>query len=253
MKLCAVHSFRRGTGKTTIAANVATLLAVDSLRVALVDINFGAPALHLFFGLTGGELRFTLNDYLWGNCDIEDSAYDISRRLRVGTDLAGSLYLVPASPRYTEVRRMLRGGYFIELIGDSFQELSEKLDLDVLMVDTPTGLNEETLFAISRADVLTVVLRPDQQDYLGTGVILEVAERLDLPRSLVVLNEVPDLLDRGTMRERTEDSLQHAVTAVLPHADEMLGLASSALFALHYPEHPITLSLKDLAAEIARS
>ena len=252
MKLGVIHSFRRGTGKSTVAANVATLLALDGLRVGLVDINFRAPGLHLFFGISPKELGYSLNDYLWGNCDIEDTAHNISRRLRIGTELAGHLFLIPASPEFTEVARMLRGGYFVELLGNSFEELSETLELDILLVDSPSGLNEETLFAISRADILTVLLRPDQQDYLGTGVILELADRLELPRAILLVNEVPALLDRRSVRVQMERTFDHTVVAVLPHADEMLALASSALFVLRYPEHPITLNLKRLASEMTR-
>jgi hypothetical protein len=30
------------------------------------------------------------------------------------------------------------------------------------------------------------------------------------------------------------------VAAVIPHSDELMMLASSGLFVLHYPDHPIT-------------
>jgi hypothetical protein len=45
-------------------------------------------------------------------------------------------------------------------------------------------------------------------------------------------------------------SLRPAHPAVLPHADEMMALASSGIFALHYPDHPVTAALKQAAASL---
>jgi len=40
------------------------------------------------------------------------------------------------------------------------------------------------------------------------------------------------------------------VAAVLPHSEEMMELASSGIFVLRYPDHPITLALKQVAAHL---
>jgi hypothetical protein len=37
---------------------------------------------------------------------------------------------------------------------------------------------------------------------------------------------------------------------VLPHSDEMMALASAGIFALRYPDHPITVALKQVAAQL---
>jgi len=34
-------------------------------------------------------------------------------------------------------------------------------------------------------------MRPDQQDYQGTSVTVEVARKLDVPRLLMIVNKVP--------------------------------------------------------------
>jgi len=38
-----------------------------------------------------------------------------------------------------------------------------------LLIDTHAGLGEETLLAIVISHTLLIVMRPDQQDYEGTG------------------------------------------------------------------------------------
>jgi len=37
---------------------------------------------------------------------------------------------------------------------------------------------------------------------------------------------------------------------VLPHADEMMTLASSGIFSFKYPDHPITKGLEAVVAQI---
>lgn len=44
--IITIHSFRGGTGKTSVAANTAALLAAEGLRVGVVDGNIQAPGLH---------------------------------------------------------------------------------------------------------------------------------------------------------------------------------------------------------------
>ena len=68
------------------------------------------------------------------------------------------------------------------------------------MVDTHPGLNEETLLSISISDLLAVILRPDQQDYQGTGVTVEVARRLSVPQMMLVVNKVPAVFAEGEVK-----------------------------------------------------
>lgn len=40
------HSFKGGTGKTNLLANVAVTLALKGLKVGVVDLDLKAPGLH---------------------------------------------------------------------------------------------------------------------------------------------------------------------------------------------------------------
>ena len=106
------------------------------------------------------------------------------------------------------------------------------------MIDTHPGLNEETLLSIAISDVLAIILRPDQQDYQGTGVTVEVAQKLDVPRLLLIVNKVPAVFDMAEVKARVEQTYGCPVAAVLPHAEEMMTLASAGIFVLRYPDHP---------------
>ncbi|TMI37780.1 MinD/ParA family protein, partial [Candidatus Bathyarchaeota archaeon] len=44
-KVIAVHSFKGGTGKTTLTANLAAILAMHH-RVGVMDLDLSGPGLH---------------------------------------------------------------------------------------------------------------------------------------------------------------------------------------------------------------
>lgn len=246
--IIAVHSFRGGTGKSNTTANVAALLASEGRHVGVVDTDIQSPGLHVLFGLDEDSIGHSLNDYLWGKCDIAETAHDATPHL--GRQNGGKLYLIPSSIRAGEITRVLREGYDVGLLNDGFHELIRALNLDVLMIDTHPGLNEETLLSIAISHVLAIILRPDQQDYQGTGVTVEVARKLGVPRLVLIVNKVPAVFDLGEVRAQVEATYHTEVAAVLPHSDDMMALASAGIFALRCPDHPMTGSLRQVAASL---
>jgi MinD-like ATPase involved in chromosome partitioning or flagellar assembly len=244
-KIISIHSFRGGTGKSNTTANVATLMAAQGLRVGVIDTDIQSPGIHILFRLEEDDMKFSLNDYLWGKCEIKDCAHDVSGNLN--GEIKGKVYLIPSSIKAGEIARVLREGYDVGLLNDGFHDLVEALNLDVLMIDTHPGLNEETLLSIAISDALAIIMRPDQQDFQGTGVTVEVARKLDVPRMVIVVNKVPEVFDTEDVKKRVEQTYGCEVAAVMPHSDEMMALASSGVFARKYPDHPITTLYQQVA------
>ena len=249
-KIISVHSFRGGTGKSNSTANLATLLAMEGYRIGVVDTDIQSPGIHVLFGLDESKMAHSLNDYLWGKCEIQETAHDVTANL--GASVRGQVYLVPSSLKPGEIARVLREGYDVSMLNDGFHNLIRALNLDVLMIDTHPGLNEETLLSIAISDVLVIIMRPDQQDYQGTGVTVEVARKLGVPRMQIIVNKVPAVFPVAEVRARTQDTYQVEIAAVLPHSDDMMALASSGIFATRYPDHPITASLRQVARQLLR-
>ena len=245
-QIISIHSFRGGTGKSNTTANISTLLAAAGQRVGVIDTDIQSPGIHVLFQLDEADMVHSLNDYLWGMCNIEDAAHDVTSHL--DGEIKGQVFLIPSSVKTGEIARVLREGYDVGLLNDGFQQLLEKLELDVLMIDTHPGLNEETLLSIAISDTLVIILRPDQQDYQGTSVTVEVARQLEVPNMMIVVNKVPSVFDPDQVKSRMEQLYDCEVAAVLPHSDEMMVLASSDIFVLRYPDHPITGKLKQVVA-----
>jgi MinD-like ATPase involved in chromosome partitioning or flagellar assembly len=252
--IIAVHSYRGGTGKTNIAANLAVELARRGRRLAVVDADIQSPGVHVPFGVDPTTVP-TLNDFLWGRCAIERAAADVTGTIERAMPgdagpVAGRVSLVPSSVRAGDIARVLKEGYEVELLNDGLTELCRRLALDYLVIDTHPGLNEETLLSIAIADTALILLRPDHQDYQGTAVTLELARRLAVPRILLALNKVHPDFDRTVLSERIAATYDEPVGAVFPLADELVRLGSAGLVSLIHPHLGFAHEIRRLAAAI---
>ncbi len=243
--IISVHSFRGGTGKSNLTANVASLLALDGKRVGVIDTDIQSPGIHILFGLRGENINASLNDYIWRGREIKETAQDVTANL--GGKIRGQIFLIPSSIKPGEITRVLREGYDAQRLAQGFRKLADDLGLDALLIDTHPGLNEETLLSLVISHSLAIVLRPDQQDYEGTAVTVKIARELKVPKMVLVVNKAPPALDPEAIRAKVESAYDCEVAAVMPHSDDLMNLASECIFAIRYPEHPITKLYRQVA------
>ncbi|MCC9609503.1 MinD/ParA family protein [Blastopirellula sp. JC732] len=249
-QIVSIHSFRGGTGKSNTTANLAVTIARRGYRVAVVDTDIQSPGVHVLFRLDEKQITHSINDYLWGKCEIEKAAYDMTTSVigSVGEkDERPRLFLVPASIDSGEIGRILKEGYDVGMLNDGFKRLIRELNLDFLLIDTHPGVNEETLLSIVVSNKLVLVMRPDSQDFQGTAVTLELARRLDVAEILLVINKIPPGMDRELLRQKVEQAYDADVAAMLPMNYEIVHLASSGIFSNRYPDHPFTIELQNVA------
>jgi MinD-like ATPase involved in chromosome partitioning or flagellar assembly len=253
-KIISIHSFRGGTGKSNLVANVATRVAQRGKRVGIVDTDIQSPGVHVLFGLDEERIDKALNDYLWGKCTIEETAYDLGAILKMSDDeitlMGGAIHLIPSSLKAGEITRVIKEGYDVGLLNDGFWELIRQLKLDYLFIDTHPGLNEETLLSIAISDVLLIVLRPDQQDYQGTAVTVDLARKLGVPQMLLIVNKVLASFDFAKVKKQMEETYDCDVAGVLPLSEDVIRRASGGIFCLRYPHHPFTQGIQEMATKV---
>jgi MinD-like ATPase involved in chromosome partitioning or flagellar assembly len=226
-------------------------LGLQGLRVAVIDTDLASPGIHVLFGFSPEDGQVTLNDHLQGDAPISQCAHEVTppdvKRAH------GRIWLVPAAMEADRIARLLREGYKVERLNDALFQLAEQLKIDVVIVDTHPGINEETLLTTAIADCLLMVMRPDTQDYLGTAVAIEVAERLDVPAIRLVVNKLPNHFDREQVRQRVVESYEVPIGAILPLSEDLLSLASGGLAVLAFPDHQWSQQVLSLAADLSAS
>ncbi len=235
-KVVSTHSFRGGTGKSNLTANVAVMLAQQGYRVGVFDGDIQSPGIHIIFNLPESALQRTLNNYLWGDCRIEDASYQVFKDDASG----GVVFLVPSSLKPNDIARILREGYDANDMHTAYRDLIVARSLDYLLIDTHPGLNEETLLSITASQILLIMLRPDQQDFQGTSVTIELARRLRVPEIGVVVNKIPPIFDLEDIRQKVEKSYQCTVTSLIQLSTDIVQNGSSGPFVLQEPDHPFT-------------
>ena len=246
-KTISIHSFRGGTGKSNLTANIAALIALKGSRVGIIDTDIQSPGIHVLFGLDEDNVEYTLNDYLWGYCNVEKTAYDVSSKIiedskysQQDNDNLGAIYLIPSSIKAGEIAQILSEGYDVEMLKNGFNQLIDCLELDYLLIDTHPGLNEETLVSIGLSDLAIIIMRPDYQDYQGTAVTIEVAQELEVPEMFLVVNKVLDDFDFDAIEKEVKEKYKVPVGGILPLSTDVVRLASHSLFCINFPEHPFT-------------
>jgi septum site-determining protein MinD len=236
----AVHSFKGGTGKSTITANLAVLLALEGKRVGALDLDLAGPGLHVLFEMKPDEIKHTLNDYLLGMCSADQTTIDLTEKMNLKR---GSLVFVPASFKAEDIIRVLSKGYEIGMFRDALDMISRIYNLDYMIIDTHPGIEKSTLVSMGVCDMNIVISRMDSQDIFGTGVMLEVTRVLEKPQILIA-NMIPPGVDKEKVRVRLETLFSTKVITAIPFYTEILRALSSEVFVLKNPDHDFSATLR---------
>jgi MinD-like ATPase involved in chromosome partitioning or flagellar assembly len=247
-KVVSIHSYRGGTGKSNFTANLATTVASQGYRVGVVDTDIPSPGIHNLFSLEPEDVNHTLNNYLWGECPIEEAAYNVNER--VGLRGEGQVILVPSSVKADDIARILKEGYDVKLLNDGFRRLVKGRQLDYLFIDTHPGLSKETFLTIAISHFLILILRPDKQDYQGTAVTVDVARQLKVRNMLLAVNKISSSMNVDALKQKVEEAYGAPVAGLFPLSEDLLNLASEGIFCMQHPDHPVSQEFQKVAQRL---
>jgi MinD-like ATPase involved in chromosome partitioning or flagellar assembly len=253
-KIVSIHSFRGGTGKSNLTANLAVQVAAKGHRVGIVDTDIQSPGIHVLFGLNDEKIGKALNDFLWGNATIDEAAYPLHEMVAGDPSRAFlkdmKLWLLPSSIRTEEITRILQEGYNVSVLNQGFHSLMTTLSLDYLFIDTHPGLNEETLLSIAISHGLLIIMRPDQQDFQGTAVTVDIARQLEVPEMRLVINKALSRYDPAQIKAEMEANYGVSVAGVLQLSEDVASNASNNIFSMLYPDHPWSKVIRQITDEV---
>jgi chromosome partitioning protein len=198
-KILGVVNQKGGVGKTTTAINLAACLAIEGLRVLLVDCDPQANA-SSGLGFPRDDNRRSVYDLLIGECTAD--------QVILPTDLE-NLSLIPGSNHLT--------GANIELANADDRAVrlrvaleSARTSLDLIVLDCPPALNLLTLNVLAAAEALLV---PMQAEYFALEGVSELISTLERVRA----NVNPELVIEGVLLTMYDDrtNLAQQVTETL--------------------------------------
>jgi MinD-like ATPase involved in chromosome partitioning or flagellar assembly len=251
-KIIAVHSYKGGTGKTSMSVNLAATFAKNGKKVCLFDLDFRAPS--LFAILKAQNVENWFNDYLNNTCEIGASLIDMSSKI-VGT---GKFYACLANPSTEAIRdisskdrkwEMRALGRLLALR----ESLLRDQKFDYLIFDTSPGLQYSSINAIVAADFVVVATTADRSDVDGTKRMLAELYNLFEKKTGLVLNKVldPSATSRKTeMAAKIKTDYQVPLLGIVPCFCEVLRAEGNLIFVQDKPDHPFTKIVGEMAKKI---
>jgi chromosome partitioning protein len=269
-KTLAFHSYKGGTGKTTLIANLSALYAMSGLNICLLDFDLYAPSLGLYFrkkpavylnALLRGEL-----DQPNGEIDTSSLVTDVSSEL----GLKGKLLIGFSSPNkqdINEIEFQHNQKWQIKAI-KRFQSFKNQLfnehKIDCMLLDTSPGIRYWSINALAMANMLFLIMKTSDMDIEGTkkmaNDIYDVLVRYGKLKYFIILNKVPDLTSAksywGDLTELTwsgelQKDIGTQVVGSVPCCCDIQFSRHEFLYAIKHPEHPFSRRVADLAERIA--
>lgn len=273
----AIHSYKGGTGKTTIAANAAALLVQMGKKVAILDLDVYAPSLHNYFKITPKKW---INDFLDNNADIYESIIDTTPLLfpqgHEHSKSKGRLYTGFSNPSRDAIFKFEMGNgtdywkkQFRKLVFLR-EQIITKLDTDYIIIDTSPGIRHWSINALSIADKLILTMKMDDLDIEGTKKLLfEIYTTFVRfgAISYILLNRVSGYcIPCNTIQSNIEENQDHKRVLEELHATTSANSLSPLpcycdiqfsprefLTVINNPNHPFSLRLKNIINEMTNT
>lgn len=274
-KCIALHSYKGGTGKSTISSNLSASLAKKGLTAVLLDVDVYAPSLQDYFQW---QPKKSINDYLFENANIDEVIHDLSSVLNKfssndgeqSDSSKGKLLVAFSSTSKDEIYKLdgavRQEGSKIQLLRKFLmlrEEIVSKYNADFVIIDTSPGIRYWSINSLAIADTILLSLKLDGIDLKGTRLLArEIYDSLTKlgTKSYLLLNRAagyclpPNLA--GEQTSATQEMFNNTVdnqSAIISKLNADIGMdtilsipcycdiqfdSNEFLTALRYPNHP---------------
>jgi chromosome partitioning protein len=274
-KCVAFHSYKGGTGKSTISSNLSASLAKKGLTTVLLDVDVYAPSLQDYFQW---QPKKSINDYLFENAEIDEVINDLSTVLNKfpsndgeqSDSSKGKLFVAFSSTSKDEIYKLdgavRQEGSKIQLLRKFLmlrEEIVAKYNADFIIIDTSPGIRYWSINSLAIADTILLSLKLDGIDLKGTRLLAkEIYESLTKlgTKSYLLLNRAAGYCLPLSLADHQSSSTQEMYNntvgnqaTVVSKLNEDIGMdtilsipcycdiqfdSNEFLTALKYPDHP---------------
>ena len=171
-RVISIYSGKGGAGRTTIAVNLATSLAVAGRRAALVDLNLNLGDATLLLNINAKDTIAELAQ--------EKSSFTIEDIKSYSMQHSSGLHILcaPASPEFSEYITARQ----IEMLLTTMRPY-----YDFIVVDLPNDMADTTLTALENSDDIYLVARRDISSLRATKILINVLTTLQQQDKLHLL------------------------------------------------------------------
>ena len=189
-EVITITSGKGGVGKSTLTANLAVGLAHLGKKVVAVDFDIGLRNLDMILGLEN-RIVYDVVDVMEGRCNLTQALVNDKRNR--------NLYFLPASQ--TSDKNILD----TEKVAKLIDEL--KQDFDIILLDSPAGIEGGFEHSIFLADRAIIVSTPDVSAVRDADRVIGIidaksqkAQNGDEVLKYVVVNRLkPEMVEKGEM------------------------------------------------------
>ena len=249
-KTLAFHSYKGGTGKTSLVVNLGAVYAKQGANVCILDYDFRAPSLNVLFK---AKPMLWLNDYLDGKCDVNDVIVDESAKY----NLRGKLWVGFANPSLEALKDVMSKDrrWEVKALSKTLagkKEIIAEKKVDYVIFDTSPGAQYSSINALAGADLVTLVMKADEFDLEGTKELSKGVYEALGRKSGVVLNKIPlEQIAASGGRERFGKEIEANVglplVGIIPCMCELMAAGGKIIYTLDKPDHAFSRSIEQIA------
>ena len=286
MKKCiAFHSYKGGTGKSTISANISVLLVQRGYNVLLLDMDVYAPTLQTYFSQ---EPNYWINNFLFNTAEFENVIYDLTRLIRNfpksqnPQQKLGKLFVSFSNSSKEEITKLdgtlRQDASKLELLRKFImikEEMAYQNDIDYIIIDTSPGIRYWSINSLAIADLILLSLKMDSIDIEGTKkmaseiysaftklgtksvLLFNRAAGYCLPPNLIQetsyapeANYANVLTEQSTITDRFKKDVDMEIIGNIPCYCDIQFDNKEFLTVLKHPYHPFTHLLNNLVDKI---
>lgn len=210
-KVFVIASGKGGVGKSTVAANLGVALCKLSKKVLLIDMDEGLRSLDLILGVSSHTV-FDVSDIVNGNCSVNQAV--------IPCKICQNLYLLPAPVNVNSIRNP-------KLMKSLCKQLSKYFDF--ILIDSPAGVGNGFLNAVTSADNALVVVNPDPVSVRDGAYVARLLRKNKINNIRLIVNKLESrLIKRGIYHNLDEiiDSTAIQLIAAIPN-DPLIVKSSS--------------------------